>query len=70
MHVAVHGPFFQSCQPADLAQNFATDCAMLQRVIKALVSSAESSVTHRHTQDGQCYTMAMLCRSFMDLMLT
>ncbi len=52
MHAAVHERFFQSYQPADLAQILATDCTMLQRVIKALVSSAESSVTHTHTQDG------------------
>ncbi len=46
MHAAVHARFFQSCQPADLAQILATDCTMLQRVIKALVCSAESSVTN------------------------
>ena len=46
MRVAVHECFFQSCQPANLAQVLATDCTMLQRVIKAFVSSAESSITH------------------------
>lgn len=29
-------------------RNWATDCTMLQRVIKALVSNAESSVTHTY----------------------
>lgn len=69
MRVAVHECFFQSCQPANLAQVLATDCTMLQRVIKAFLSSAESSIT-THAQDGRCYTMAMLCRSYLDPMLS